>query len=133
MPISIQLVKTQPPYHLFELSGRWEWKEFNQLYMTKIRLELNMMTETTHAVIDLLDSDRFPRDTLVQLRRLVLNQHPNRGKVIFISMNSMAHALLQIITRMYPHISDQFFLVDSLEKVKDYLPNYIPHQRGAIS
>lgn len=100
----------------------WTWDEFQQAYL-EVDALFKSTTDTVDLIIDIRNAGFPPPDAVPRFRRILQNQHPNRGIVAFVGVPYLVLSFVKIINRLTNGKEDvpKFQFFPSLEAARQAL------------
>lgn len=120
MPVSVEWDNEAKNVLRYDLGGRWTWDEFFKAFNDG----KDLMAEVTHVVhfivnpLDTVSNGYLPPGALTHAHNISRAAPPNAGATVLVGGGPFLKAMYTVGQRLYPRVSNQYKIVDSLETAR---------------
>jgi hypothetical protein len=101
MGVNVSWGQADKAYLLVEFATNWTWQEFYAAG-TQVRTLLQEVDRKIPLIVDFSQTHQLPRGILTHFPAAIQNDHPKRGAIYFVGVDTVLGAVGRMLSRMYP-------------------------------
>jgi hypothetical protein len=110
MGINVSWGQTDKTYLLVEFAANWTWQDFYAAG-TQVRALLQEVDTKIPLIVDFSQIHELPRGILTHFPAAIHNDHPRRGAIYFVGVDTVLSAVGRMLSRMYPKAAATAFVL----------------------